>query len=479
MKPTHTNNDPILALGFVLAISMFLFISLMTSCSDDTTDVQPDETGEYGQTPGEYIDWLDNNEVDYYLDQFGNPYQSGELMVKFDNGFDLQKMEDLINELAVLNDVTTDDIIVNNCGCGTEDFVLLQYEQKLDGNLEPVHGSMGDPDGDDDGLSAGTSAGISTSNNYYFTPLPENLNGAGDLPVNFGPPDEGVGQGFLANDDRITIAILDSGLDFDHPGLTMYDNFRLWAPHPDDCYELGYDFVNDIPLAIDNLGHGTQVAGVILETLRAYDVPVSLMPLRISNDEGAVTIWDMFCATSFAVSHGADIVNISAGWYGGPNPILQKLIQDNPDVLFVCSAGNEGTNTDIIENGHFPSGYTYFPNVIAVGALNETNSALADFSNFGPNSISIAAPGTETTTLTPCDGQMCDDPVISVSGTSFSAPYVAAVAAAVLHCTTIPASEVRFKLYDFGIALPSVAGQLQSGKIIDIHTIIPLEPCEI
>ncbi|MCP4122626.1 MAG: S8 family serine peptidase [Bacteroidetes bacterium] len=464
---------------YLLAAILHIVVFQFNSCDEDNSDDMDPQEEEFGQTPQEYLDWLDDEGVDYFVDDNGNPYTTGQKMIRFENGFDEQKLEAVVEEIAALNDIEPSDVTVKNCGCGSEDFIMVEYEEKLNADLEPAIGSMGDPDADNDGLTSQTSDGVSVSNNYILTPMQQNLNLNGDLPVNFGPPDQGVGEGFIAEDDRVVIGVLDSGLDFDHPGLGMYDNFRLWKPMPEDCYELGYDFVNQDGFAGDDHGHGTQVTGVILETLRDYDIPVSIMPLKISDASGSVSLWDMFCALGFAVSHGAEVINISAGWYGGPNPIINKLIEDHPDVLFVFSAGNEGVNTDIIENSHFPSGYVYFPNAISVAALNADKNAVADFSNFGPNSISIAAPGTSVWTLTPCDGAICDDPDIEVSGTSFSAPHVAAIAAAVLHCTNVEASEVRFNLYDFGIPLPSLTGHVQSGKVLDIHTILELDDCAL
>ena len=470
--------------------AFLIILGLHTQCSSDDMEEDTEETIDYGATPEEQIQWLDDNGVDYYLDEFGNPYTKGEMLIKFDEARDQDKLDLIIQELAIINEIPEDSIIINECDCGETDLVLLQYEDKLDGNLEPAIGSMGDQDGDDDGLSASASSGVTTSNNYYNSPISQFLNSSGDFPAGFAPPDQGQGQGYLGvNDNRIIIAILDSGFDFDHPSLPEYSNFRLWTPPVGSCYELGYDFVNNSSFAADDHGHGTQVAGVILDALEPYYAPVSLMPLKISDENGAISLWDMFCAMNFAVENGANIINISAGWYGAPNLVIQKLIHDNPDVLFICSAGNEGFDTDRGENFHYPSGFhslimgpfiPLLPNVISVGALDEARNDLAGFSNYGKITIGIAAPGENITTITPCDGQDCEFPTTTVSGTSFAAPYAAAVAAAMMQCFGDPGQGIfvneRIDLYNLGLVNSQLL-EVATSKELYLPEMLPFIPC--
>ncbi len=476
------------------AFTILLSLFFIQCGSDDIDDGTTDDESAYGQTPEEQIQFLDDNGIDYYLDEFGNPYTRGEMLIRFDNGWDEDKLQDVIQELAIINEISEDSVIVNECACGNSDLVLLQYADKLNANLEPATISMGDQDGDDDGLPADVSDGVTTSNNYYNSPLTQFLNGAGDDPRNFAPFNQGIGQGHLGNnDDRIVIAIIDSGLDFDHPSLDNYENFSLWMPPPGSCYELGYDFVGDVGIADDNHGHGTQVAGVILDALEPYDVPVAIMPLKVSTWSGALSIWDMFCAINFAVQNGADIINISAGWYGAPNIVIHKVIEDHPEILFVVSAGNEGFNTDIIKNFHFPSGFHLFDNplpgsadielsnLISVGAIDETRSDLAWFSNFGKFSIGVVAPGENITTITPCDGPECADSITTVSGTSFAAPYVAAVAAAMMSCLDDPTpgnlTDNKDVLYQLGLVNPILTTNVSTGKGYFLSEMVPFVPC--
>jgi subtilisin family serine protease len=459
-------------------LSMIIMVSTLTifsACKDDTN---VDDDFEAGVMPPQFLSFFNDNDIDYELDPTGNPYVPGELIIRFDDFFTEEKFNQVLAEIATLNGITVDDIDVRECPCTDEDIRLLRYQRI--GELEPTKGSMGDQDGDDDGLSADASAGITTSNNYITVPIEQILS---NLPSNFPLPNVGIGQGYLnSNPDRTVIAILDSGFDFDHPQLANYQNFALWQPPTPDCYSLGYDFVNLNNQAIDDHGHGTQVAGVILNELEKYNAPVSIMPLKISDDKGKISLWDMLCAIRYATEKEADIVNISAGWYGAPNLLIQLAIQSNPQTLFVCSAGNEGYNTDIPVNLHFPSGFSSLVNLISVGALNGSGGNKANFSNYGINSILAAAPGVNLNTITPCDGEICDPMTIDVTGTSFSTPYVTAVAAAIMSClpnpTPIELRNLKKEVLDKAIFNPSIIGEIREGKELNFNLIPPLIPCE-
>jgi hypothetical protein len=448
---------------------------VLSACGDDNVI---EDDFEAGIMPPQFLEFFDDNDINYELDPTGNPYTPGELIVRFDNFFTEEKFNQVLAEIAALNGITVDDIDVRECPCTDEDIRLLRYQRV--GGLEPTKGSMGDQDGDDDGLSADASAGITTSNNYITVPIEQILS---NLPANFPLPNVGIGQSYLNNNpDRTVIAILDSGFDFDHPQLANYQNFALWQPPTPDCYDLGYDFVNLTNQAIDDHGHGTQVAGIILNELEKYNAPVSIMPLKISDDKGKISLWDMLCAIRYATEKEADIVNISAGWYGAPNLLIQLAMQTNPQTLFVCSAGNEGYNTDIPFNLHFPSGFSSLLNLISVGAVNGSGGNRASFSNFGINSILTAAPGVNLNTITPCDGEVCDPISIDVSGTSFSTPYVTAVAAAIMNClpnpTPLEIRNLKKEVLDKAVFNPILAGTFREGREINFNVILPLIPCE-
>lgn len=225
--------------------------------------------------------------------------------------------------------------------------------------------------------------------------------------------DTGPGQ-------EVTIAVVDSGVDTDHPDLT-------------GILDAGYDFANNDASPEDDSGHGTRVCGIIGALGNnggvagvAWNIDVRIMPLQFMKlTEGKTTgsVSDAVEAIYYAVDHGADIINASWG-FTSYSSALEEAIRYARDhgVLFIASAGNDNQDNDATD--HYPSNYT-LENVIAVAALN-SYGALASFSNYGRVSVDIAAPGVGLSS-TDLNGGYVD----FISGTSYSTPFVAAVAAMV------------------------------------------------
>ena len=95
-------------------------------------------------------------------------------------------------------------------------------------------------------------------------------------------------------------------------------------------------------------------------------------------------------AIAYAVSTGAKVIN--ASWHVGmpSNFLLASIYYARlKDVLFVAAAGNEGTNNDVLPL--YPASWT-LPNVVSVMATNRHDDR-PGFSNYGRNTVHIAAPG--------------------------------------------------------------------------------------
>jgi len=178
----------------------------------------------------------------------------------------------------------------------------------------------------------------------------------------------------------VIVAVLDTGIDYRAPDL---------APNIIN----GWDFITNSSDPMDRDGHGTHVAGIIAAVgnngigVTGVMWKAKIMPLRVIGPYGAATD-NVIEAIDYANSHGARIINMSFGGYD--YSLSEKDAIDASPSIFICSAGNDGVNTD--DKPYYPACYES-SNIIAVTATDQSDS-LASFSDYGPNSVQVAAPGT-------------------------------------------------------------------------------------
>jgi thermitase len=204
----------------------------------------------------------------------------------------------------------------------------------------------------------------------------------------------------------VTIAIIDSGVDLDHPDLVH----RL---------QKGYNVLTDNNAPEDDNGHGTHVAGIIAsqpnngEGVAGMTWFNSIMPIKALNSEGYGTAFDVAKGIRWAVDHGAKVINLSLGNYQ-PSTVLEEAIRYayDRDVVLVAASGNDNT-----AQPSFPAAY---PEVISVGAVNPDLS-FAHYSNYGTY-LDVVAPGTNIAST------FSQHRYAALSGTSMAAPHVTALA---------------------------------------------------
>ena len=222
----------------------------------------------------------------------------------------------------------------------------------------------------------------------------------------------------LAHGMNVTIAVIDSGIDADHPELahTVMDSFDA----------LGSKEGAHV--------HGTGIAGAIAAHGRLMGSAPEARILAIrafgSAPGGAESSsYVIIKSLNYAVLHGAQIINMS---FAGPRDILiERGIAATAarDVVLVAAAGNAGPKSPPL----FPAAN---PNVIAVSGTDAQDRLFAA-SNRGVH-IALAAPGTDIFLPAP------DQKYQMTSGTSFSAAYVSGIAALLLERNpALKPSEVR------------------------------------
>jgi subtilisin family serine protease len=241
--------------------------------------------------------------------------------------------------------------------------------------------------------------------------------------------------------DKVVVAVLDSGVDYTHEDLiqNMWMRPASMAPYHDNELgtiddENGFDAIDTTGDPMDENGHGTHCAGIIGAEgennvgIAGVNWKVQIMPLKFMNAGGFGTTKDAIEAINYVIDRkkaGVNVRIISASWGSTQRSrALEDAIRKayENDILFVAAAGNATTNND--RTPHFPSSYNV-PNVISVAAL-DRNDELAKFSNYGPKSVAIAAPGVDILST------WLGDAYEEKSGTSMATPVVAGVAALVL-----------------------------------------------
>lgn len=208
----------------------------------------------------------------------------------------------------------------------------------------------------------------------------------------------------------ITIAVLDSGVDTDHPDLKP----NLLP---------GINLLNTARSAEDDFGHGTSVAGILAaKGNNAIGVAgvmwnAKILPIKVLDRRGVVEDVNVIAqGINTAVNRGAKIIVMSMSSLNTTRALEEAVSRaESRGVLLVAATGNEGSRVA------YPAAY---PTVIAVGAVNSSNQPLYS-SNFGPE-INLMAPGSNIYT-TKMGGKYG-----TLTGTSAAAPQVAAAAALIL-----------------------------------------------
>jgi len=227
---------------------------------------------------------------------------------------------------------------------------------------------------------------------------------------------------------NVTVAVIDSGVDYTHPDLAAN-------------YAGGDDFVFNDGDPMDDNGHGTHVAGTIAAAMgnltgtpaRAEGV-VGVAPhariraYKVCRADGSCDDFAIQQAIARAITDGANIINMSLG-DTAYSQSLDEAVQDawNAGLVIVAGAGIDGTTAPF-----YPAA---FENVISVAAFDEHHER-PDFSNFG-NWVDIAAPGTyimSTYPVAACESSTTAGDTGCYtwnSGTSMATPHVAGAAALV------------------------------------------------
>ena len=200
----------------------------------------------------------------------------------------------------------------------------------------------------------------------------------------------------------VVVAIIDTGVNYNHVDLSDH----MWNGG-DEYPNHGYDFFSKDNDPMDEYGHGTHCAGITAGdgtsgTQTGIAPNATIMALKVFGGEGSeASTNDILEAMSFAVEHGADIVNLSLGSAGASGNVFYRqafVNMMNANVVASVAAGNHGQNYDtyslpanIGSPGNCPSPW-HNPDqalsggqsaAITIGASNRSDRKTT-FSSFGP-----------------------------------------------------------------------------------------------
>ncbi|WP_053225752.1 S8 family serine peptidase [Solirubrobacter soli] len=267
----------------------------------------------------------------------------------------------------------------------------------------------------------------------------------------------------LSQGKGVVVAVLDSGVRLSHPDLrgNLWTNpAEIPGNHRDDDGNGYVDDVHGVDLTgehslNDAQGHGTHVSGTIAAARNGKGVVgvaynAKLMVVRVLDERGSGTTKALAEGIRYAAANGARIINISLETTAD-DPRIRAAVKaaSAANVLIVCSAGNMGANID--RRPLFPVSIPA-DNLVGVAATAPADGgeAITQFSNFGPLTVPVAAPG-DGVVSTANDGGY-----ESRSGTSMAAPHVAGVAALMASVApNLSAQELRGELLEHAVKPPT------------------------
>ena len=281
--------------------------------------------------------------------------------------------------------------------------------------------------------------------------------------TNLGPGTLGADINVAAAWDIVTatsakVAVIDSGVALAHPDLVA--NI---APG-------GKDFVDDDAIPADENGHGTHVTGTIGASgdnsagVTGVAWQAQLLPIRVLDAEASGSLSDVVAGYAYADAQGAKVVNLSLGG-DAPSQAEYDAIRSASDVLFVAAAGNDGDDVDAVDS--YPCAYD-LPNLVCVAATDGDDN-LAGFSNYGDQSVDIAAPGLDILSTYPHASNPAAERYAWLSGTSMATPHVAGAAALMLgQDPALTPWQAREMLLSSVDEVGDLTGKVSSGGRLDV-----------
>ncbi|MBX7144967.1 MAG: S8 family serine peptidase [Oligoflexia bacterium] len=284
----------------------------------------------------------------------------------------------------------------------------------------------------------------------------------------------------------VVVAIIDTGVDYNHPDLSA----NIWTNsgeiagdgvdndgngYKDDIHGINVSGSSPTGNPMDNNSHGSHVAGTIGGLgnngtgVVGVNWHVKIMGLKFLAANGSGSLSGAIQAINYMNMMKARGVNIRVSnnsWGGGgySQAMFDAISRANDaGIIFAAAAGNESNDNDASPS--YPASYN-LPNVVSVAAL-ESSGNLAGFSNYGAQSVDIAAPGADIVSTTP------NNTYASYSGTSMATPHVSGALALLLaNEPGLSASQAIQRVYDAGVPLSTLTNVVRTGRTLNVARMV-------
>jgi len=210
----------------------------------------------------------------------------------------------------------------------------------------------------------------------------------------------------------VRVAIIDSGIDFEHPDLQVYGDVS---------------FVSGTTDGDDDYGHGTHVAGTVAALDNEIGVigvapEAHLYAVKVLSATGSGYWSDVIAGIEWSVDYNMQVINMSLGGTSGSTALQAACnAAEDAGIVVVAAAGNSGNSWAIGDRVLYPARYD---SVIAVAATYDSD-VRTYFSSTGPD-VELAAPGYNILSTAMGGGY------VTKNGTSMASPHVVGVASLVI-----------------------------------------------